>query len=572
MRRFLLWLSFAVTGCVAEIGLPEDDGQLQAGAVDVVLDVSLGASCKSGLSVDEYRIANLDLVIYRDGVLEYSEYIPSIVPIMKVRLMEGYEYDIYVVANAGDLPGFADEEDFCENCLYAIDEISDLQGPMPMAWSRSGIKVREGMSIIMVQLERLAAKITLSLDKDVLEGLNVTSARVCQCASVVRPFKDTGMRGSRASLPEEVIPGDRATEDDLSILNGGGSVVFYALENCQGVLLPDNISPAGKVPEEVGPAADLCTYLEVSGVFGDEAYLEGEVVYRFYLGLDACTSFDVPGNSSIDVTLQLTGIGLHEVSWRVSADVSVREGYAWGSVVRGLHDVDDLYVGEKFLYQVEVSDEILSYVGGDASVCRLWFDSAQGALEFSDLEGVGNVYTCDVACRKSAAGSLYLIGPEGEKLATLGQEVSIRLPGVVFSEYEYADDAGPLESLAYIPECVINGSQEKVYMYLADDNKRNLNSSSAYGFDLEAFEFSVQGIDGYGVLDKFFASSIVTGKECSGGFAYQLSLSGVNDGSDHVASCALAEAYSMGRILNVRLNDSVYGVSGKWVYGQGSVL
>ena len=100
MRRFLLWLSFAVTGCVAEIGLPEDEGQLQAGAVEVVLDISLGASCKSSLSVDEYRIANLDLVIYRDGVLEYSEYIPSMALNLKVRLMEGAEYDIYVVANA----------------------------------------------------------------------------------------------------------------------------------------------------------------------------------------------------------------------------------------------------------------------------------------------------------------------------------------------------------------------------------------------------------------------------------------------------------------------------------------
>jgi hypothetical protein len=301
-----------------------------------------------------------------------------------------------------------------------------------MAWSRSGIKDREGMGTIMVQLERLAAKITLSLDKDVLEGLNVTSARLCQCASVVRPFKDTGTRGSRVSLPEEVIPGDRATEDDLSILNGGGSVVFYALENCQGVLLPGNISPAGKVPEEVGPAADLCTYLEVAGVFGDAAFLEGEVVYRFYLGLDACTSFDVPGNSSIDVTLQLTGAGLHEVSWRVDADVSVREGYAWGSVVRGLHDVDDLYVGEKFRYQVEVSDEILSYIGGDASVCSLWLDSEQGALEFSALEGEGNVYACDVACRKSASGRLYLLGPDGERLATLSRDVNVRLHKVVF--------------------------------------------------------------------------------------------------------------------------------------------
>ena len=564
MRRLVFWISLALTGCVAEIGLPEVNVQMQDGAVDVVLDIGGGPTSKSSLSVDEYKVTDLDVMIYRDGVLEYSQYIPSMVTNLKVRLLKGREYDVYVVANAGDLPGFAREGEFIDNCLYAIDEISDLQGPVPMAWSRSGIRVREGMGTIMVQLERLAAKVSFSLDKDVLEGFEVTSARVCQCASVVRPFKNMGGMGSRALRREEMIPGDMASEDDLARLNDGGAIVFYALENCQGLLLPDNESPACKVPEEVGPAADLCTYLEVAGVFGDESFLDGEVVYRFYLGLDACSSFDVPGNACIDVVLQLTGMGLREVSWRVNADVSVREGYAWGSVARGLHDVDDLYVGEKFLYQVEVSDEILSYVGGDASVCSLWLDSVQGALEFSDLEGVGNVYTCDVACREPASGRLYLLGPDGEKLSMLSQDVSVRLPQVVLSEYTYADDAEPLEVLAYIPECVINGGQEKVYVYLADNNRCNLNSSAAYGFDLQLFDFRMQGIEGCGVLDRFFDSSIVAGKECSGGFAYELDLSAINDGSDYAAVCSLAEAYSTGQILNVMLSDVSCGLSGRF--------
>ena len=569
MKRVLLWLSFALTGCVAEVGLPEADGQVQDGAVEVVLDISGGVSLKSSLSVDEYRIADLDVVIYRDGLLEYSEYIPSMVPSLKVRLMEGCEYDIYVMANAGDLPGFVKEDEFRENCLYAIKEISDLQGPVPMAWNRSGIRVREGMGTIVVQLERLAAKVSFSLDKDVLEGLEVTSVRLCQCASVVRPFKDMGGMGSRALSLEETIPGDMASKEDLSILNGGGTVVFYALENCQGILLPDNVSPAGKVPEEVGPAADLCTYLEVAGVFGDEAFLEGEVVYRFYLGLNSCSSFDVPGNSCIDVTLQLTGAGLHEVSWRVSADVSVREGYAWGSIVRGLHDVDDLYVGEKFRYQVEVSDEILSYVGGDASVCSLWLDSVQGALEFSELQGEGNVYTCDVACHKSAAGRLYLIGPDGEKLATLSQSINVRPPEVVFSEDPYTDDSAPVEGLAYMPECVINGSPVRTYLYLTDSSGRNLNASGAYGFDLSAFRFDVAGVEAHSELDGSFSSSFVKGTECSGGYVCQLLLSCRNDGEDYSAACALSEAYSKGSRLDVMVKDNANGLSGKFGIGIG---
>lgn len=562
MKRILLCLSFAITGCVAEIRLPEAENQTEAEAVEVVLDVTGVGASKSSLSVNEFSVGELQFVIYRSGVLEYSEYVPSLVPSLKVRLMAGCVYNIYVLANAGKLPVSVSEDEFKEKCIYSINEISELQGRLPMAWSRTGVQVREGMGSIVVQLERLAAKVNFSLDKNVFEGLRITSARLCQCASVVRPFRDSGGRGSYAMGPDELIDGDMATEEDLLELNSGKSIGFYALENCQGILLPDNVSPACKVPEELGPVADLCTYLEVAGVFEEDAFLDGEVVYRFYLGLDACTSFDVPGNSSIDVTLQLTGTGLREVSWRVSADVSVREGYAWGSVAHGLHDVDDLYVGERFLYEVELSDEILSYIGGDASVCSLWLDSESEALEFSDLVGEGNVYTCEVTCHAPATGSLYLLGPAGERLATLSKDVGIRQPKLVFSEYEYGDSQ--LEGLSYIPECVINGNQETVYLYLVDNNRRNLNSSDAYGFDLEAFDFSVQGIGPSAAIEEFITSSFLVGEECSGGFAYELRFSCLNDGEDYAAACVLAEAYSSGRVLDVLVGDSLNGLSGHY--------
>ena len=554
---------------MAGVELQEPEDQMSGEAVEVVLDISGAAASKSSLSVDEYAVNNLDVVIYRNGVLAYSDYVPSLVSRTKVRLMEGGVYNIYVMANVGELPVYVSEDEFKEKCLYSIDEISELQGSLPMAWSRSGVMAREGMGAIDVQLERLAAKITFSLDKNALGGLVITSAKLCQCASVVRPFKDTGRRGSSVFRRDELIDGDFATDEDLARLNKGNSMIFYALENCQGILLPNNLSPAGKVPEKLGSFADLCTYLEVAGVFGDDSFLDGEVVYRFYLGLDACSSFDVPGNSCIDVMLQLTGDGLHEVSWRVNADVSVREGYAWGSVAHGLHGVDDLYVGERFLYQVEVSDEILSYVGGDASVCSLWFDSGSGVLEFSDLIGEGNEYICEVACRAPATGSLYLLGPNGEKLATLSRQVSISQPCVVFTEYKSDGGFVPLEALSYIPECVINGDKEKVYLYLADKNMRNLNSSAAYGFDIDAFGFCVQGIEGYDVLDGCFVASFVKGDECSGGFAYELGLSCVNDGRDYAAACTLAEIYSMGKVLKVRVGDEDNGLSGKFGLGVG---
>ena len=95
MKRLLLWLSFALTGCMAEIGLSENEEYTRDEMVEVVLNVSGAGASKSSLSVDEYAVGDLDVVIYRDGLLEYSEYVPSLVPSLKVRLMEGCVYNIY---------------------------------------------------------------------------------------------------------------------------------------------------------------------------------------------------------------------------------------------------------------------------------------------------------------------------------------------------------------------------------------------------------------------------------------------------------------------------------------------
>jgi hypothetical protein len=101
--------------------------------------------------------------------------------------------------------------------------------------------------------------------------------------------------------------------------------------------------------------------------FDGSGFLEGDVRYRIYLGLDDCTSFDVPGNSSINISLMLTGDGLNAVSWKVNADVSVRDGYFSGEMVKGMHAMDDLYVGEVFLYEVSYSDELISSYQQSAS-------------------------------------------------------------------------------------------------------------------------------------------------------------------------------------------------------------
>lgn len=567
MKRLLSFVPFLLAACVEEISLPETYDDVIGDEVEVVLDIMGSEYVKSSLSVDEYLVSDLTLWVYRNGIQVHQEYHTSAGQSLKLNLVQGQSYNFYVVANAGKMPSYLREEDFLNGCMYSIDSISDMKDRIPMAWNATGVKVYYGMDAIDVQLERLAAKILFSLDKSLLEGLRVSSVRLCQCASVVRPFKYIKGAGSRAESVLEVIEGDSATSADLENLNRGGKVCFYALENCQGVLLPDNASSAKKLPESIGERSGLCTYLEVAGRFADEGFLDGEVTYRFYLGLDACSSFDVPGNACIDVDLQLTDAGLREVSWRVDADVSVRDGYAWGSVQKGMHGMDDLYVGERILYRVELSDEILSYLDEDVSGCYLWSDAEEDALTFTPLSGQGKVYTSEISCKAACSGKLYLCAPDGQRLAVLCPKVKVNVPHVVVAEYVAVADEEPIESLAYMPECVINGPSHQLYVYLADSRKMNLNSSSAYGFDLGLFDFGLSDIYGKESLMDAFSVAFARGRECSGGYAASMLLACGHDGEDPGLAEALAASYADGDILRVSIADAAVSATGSFDVG-----
>lgn len=548
-------------GCVTEVEFPDINGQT-GGEVELVLDLKGCVQTRSSLLLEENAISDINVVIFRNGILVLNEYMTDPQARLRLSLAEGYGYDIYILANWGKVSTFTYESEFQDHCVFDVDSISELKGCVPMAWSQKGVIAQSGMDPIQVRLDRLISKVTFTIDDDLLEGLLVTSARMCQCASSVRPFKDYGGIGSKVESVGEVIDGDYATPSDLSVLNDGGTMMFYVLENCQGVLLPDNRKPSGKLPDSLGNKAELCTYLEIDCIFDEEGFLEGEVTYRFYLGLDSFASFDIPGNSCIDVALQLTDIGLREVSWRVNADVSVREGYAWGGVEKGMHQMNDLYVGELLLYRVEVSDEILSYVGGDVSECSLEY-SGDGSMELTALEGSGNVYTSEISCLSSGQGMLYLLGPEGQRLATLDSEVKISTPRLLFCEYSTWGYDEPVESLTYRPDCIVNGPGTEVFLYLVDKEQFNLNSRSSYGYDLTLFEFSLQSVSAQADISEAMSADFYCGTPSSGGYAAKMHLKCKHDGKGKQLPYSLAEVFGSRSNVNVTVGELKHGITSR---------
>jgi hypothetical protein len=134
---------------------------------------------------------------------------------------------------------------------------------------------------------------------------------------------------SRAETPSDVSYGDYASSQDLQSINSGGNISFYAYENCQGVLLPDNPHAESKIPLSIPANEKLCTYLEMtasfSGKYDGVNVSSDNVKYRFYLGADNCSDFNVKRNTDINVHLKVTEDRIFDESWRVDYGADLPE-------------------------------------------------------------------------------------------------------------------------------------------------------------------------------------------------------------------------------------------------------
>lgn len=290
--------------------------------VDVEFRVSCSDSTetKSSISASETAVTNLNLLVYYDGKLEASSYIESPTS-FSMSLVKGRTYNMYALANMGKVTAPA-TEDQMQGYQYSISKITDIKEGFPMCWSIEEKTISGTSPSISIILERMVSRINFNIDSSELEDFTVTAVRLRQGALKMYPFFENGSGGSRASSPSDVGDGDWASSSDLTKLNAGGKATFYALENCQGVLLPGNKSAESKIPSEIPSSADLCTYLEMTASYSGE--YEGvpvssdNVVYRFYIGNDNCSDFNVIRNNDVDISLTVTRERIFDESWRVS--------------------------------------------------------------------------------------------------------------------------------------------------------------------------------------------------------------------------------------------------------------
>ena len=305
------------TGCVQED--PQDGRRVtgvQSEAVTVRCEVTAGTPTRSSIDADEDALEDINLYAYCDGKLEAMLYTQSPEDI-RMKLYKGRTYNMYALANMGEVEAPVSEEDMKDH-RYSVGSLREIEGAFPMAWMKEGFTIEGSSPSLGISLERLLARISFSIDRSELDDFQVTAIKLRQGALGVYPFRED----SRAESASDVADGDWASASDLSTLNAGGEIAFYALENRQGVLMPGNSDPCSKTPDGIPDNSELCTYLEMtssySGQYQGVTVSSDNVTYRFYLGEDNCTDFNVIRNKDVKINLKVTEDRIFDESWRVS--------------------------------------------------------------------------------------------------------------------------------------------------------------------------------------------------------------------------------------------------------------
>ena len=573
MKRIVLLIAAlaAIFSCQGLPMEPEDiwpeDSQVTVPSTDSLavctFNISSADRTKSSVSPDENAIGDINIYAYRDGTL-VEHVFKSKPTTVTFELNKGYTYNFYAISNMGRIDMPSSESQVGSNVNLWIATIDDLDECIPMAWKTTGVSITGSQKAVNVRLERLAARIGFTLDASLVNGLKITSARICQSASVVRPFESGG---SKITCEEESLDGDYATQKDLNELNEGNTIYFYSLENVQDNLLPQNKDPWQKVPDALGSKAELCTYIEAVGTFEEGFLFKGSVTYRFYLGKDNTSDFSVIRNSDMHVTLTLTGEGLTEISWKVEPDVEVQPGYVDGYIDESLHPADDMYIGERFWYYMDVHPDLVTHLGGDLDKCSLKLVSSDGgSMKFDEYDNDSSrgVMYARGTCWSKGTGTIWLCDPSGNPVTEVSQRFNIQKPKMVASFYSYVRYGDGDIACDEPPYATINGTDEKLHIYLVDNDGYNLNNDYLSGFDLTPFSFERDPYreSDYDILNNI-TITMTPGTSESNGPAATYTISCKNNGNDPDVNYELSRAVRGSRVISIDIdenNHSIYDV------------
>ena len=280
------------------------------------------------LDPDEEIITDLNVFVFNGhGLLEAKAYLTGASATGQdgyswtIDLVSNARYSIYACANFGYRIDAGSINDL-EMLEYYLAYPDDYSIGMPMSGKIENILLESDR--VIVPMERLMAKISLSVDRSGLDEdveFNIRSVKVEGCPRSVTPFSRNHISDPFDFFPSGFIRKDYETDilNTVSADGRSGEICLYMLENMQGDLLAGNDDEALKVLPEDDNRQALCSYIEIRSEYLSASHysIPGEhLIYRFYPGENP-GNFDIVRNCEYRICIRPKGSGLDGLDWRI---------------------------------------------------------------------------------------------------------------------------------------------------------------------------------------------------------------------------------------------------------------
>ena len=254
-------------------------------------------------------------VINENGDIVYYGFHKS-QTVINIETFEKMRYSIYAIANAGkEMPARTENE--VKNLTYSISSSSDIkngQGAVLMS-GYSEPQLLNGSTTITLYLTRCISRIVVKADYTQLfedVDIKINSIKLKNIPNSINIFGENKIQTASCS-----IDGDAHYNITLEELENG--ISFYQYENLQGTLQPQNTLQQQKQWPQESIYSKICSYIELSATYSSPRKY-GEILYRFYLGTDMITNYDVKRNTQLNITVSFIKDGaVEENSWRVDS-------------------------------------------------------------------------------------------------------------------------------------------------------------------------------------------------------------------------------------------------------------
>ena len=315
----LALIAAAVSGCVKE---SDNESVKRTADNNAVVNVSFflpKASWTKVLGVSPAQVSNVNVYVCNaEGQVVKSQYLIGSLS-LSVPIQKGAAYNIYAIANAGKEMILKDTSEILNSTfnVSSASALADASGGVIMSGKAGPIVLSDGI-FVPITLTRGIAKVILKGDKSSLNSgvtIGISSATLKNVPKSVKLFK-----AGKAASASEVMEGDMIAGSDLANFFSDG-ITFYMFENMQGTLLPSNTDQTQKVWPNGNAYSNICSYIQLNASYASSKH-SGHLLYRFYLGKDMTTNFDVERNTQHTITVLFAGEGsVDENTWRVDTEL-----------------------------------------------------------------------------------------------------------------------------------------------------------------------------------------------------------------------------------------------------------